>query len=87
MKNIKGVKKGTESESDFLDKVNSTMMGQGITFADNGLPLLFQKTSQFSVMSRRVNMEVSQVPPTSAQRKTRTDRLREATEALKSFDY
>ena len=41
-------KKPTGKDEDFLHKVNSTVRGEGITFADNGLPLLYQNTQQFA---------------------------------------
>jgi len=66
-------KKPTGKDDDFLHKVNSTVRGEGITFADNGLPLLYQyyiniyqNTQQFAQMSKKINFDFSDLPPSSA---------------------
>lgn len=59
-------KKPTGKDEDFLHKVNSTVRGEGITFADNGLPLLYQNTQQFAQMSKKINFDFSDLPPSSA---------------------
>jgi len=57
---MRGLKKEDKDDSEsFLQKVNSTTRGEGITFADNGLPLLYQKPNRFTPITNKPNINFS----------------------------
>jgi len=60
MQSMRGLKKEDKDDSEsFLQKVNSTTRGEGITFADNGLPLLYQKPNRFTPITNKPNINFS----------------------------